>query len=359
MPVIELRNISNYILNSLNLKIMDKELLVLLGPTGSGKTTILNTIAGLAPYTGNVLFDNRPVDTIATVHRGLGYLFQSLALFPHLNVIANIAYSLKINHLLPDQIMTRAQELLSLMRIEHLEHRYPKDLSGGEKQRVALARALASSPHTLLLDEPMASLDARFSKYFRMEFRRLQKKLGFTTVYVTHDLTEAEEMGDRIAVLNHGKIQQVGSYDDIFFHPANKHVSEFIGEPNIFHCTYAKYLGDGLVEVGVGSMPIVIPHESGNVKKIAIHPGHINIYREKPPEPSINLRTGVIVDIEHTPFAEMLTITSNGVPIRVELHRELYEDMQLSVGTEVFLVFKLKWIRVFDNTNFQLDEESL
>ena len=191
MPLIELKGISNYILDDLNLKILDKELLVLLGPTGSGKTTILNAISGLAPYEGSVLFGGKSMDKVSTVRRGIGYLFQSLALFPHLNVASNIAYSLRIKKSQQKKMSDRVDELLSLMRIKHLSHRYHKDLSGGEKQRVALARALATSPNTLLLDEPMASIDMRFSKYFRMEFQRIQRQLGITTIYVTHNLSEA------------------------------------------------------------------------------------------------------------------------------------------------------------------------
>jgi len=351
MPLIELKGINNYILDDLSLKILDKELLVLLGPTGSGKTTILNVIAGLAPYKGSVLFDDSPVDRVSTVNRGVGYLFQSLALFPHLDVAANIAYSLTIKKSQQGKITDRVEQLLSLMRINHLSRRYPKDLSGGEKQRVALARALATSPNTLLLDEPLASIDMRFSKYFRMEFQRIQKKLGITTVYVTHDFEEAEEMGDRIAVLYHGKIQQVGTYDEIFFNPENRAVSEFIGEPNIVACSYSKYLGDGLMEVGIGNeIPIVIPHESGTVKKIAIHPGHINLYREKPPEPHINMLKGIIVDIDMDPSVFMLKVAvkTGNINFQVELHRELFEDMELERGKEVFLGLKLKWIRVMN-----------
>ncbi|MCD6353692.1 MAG: ABC transporter ATP-binding protein [Proteobacteria bacterium] len=348
MPLIELKEISNYILDDLNLKIEDKELLVLLGPTGSGKTTILNAISGLAPYEGSVLFDGKPVDKVSTVRRGIGYLFQSLALFPHLNVASNIAYSLRIKKSQQKKTSDRVDELLSLMRIKHLSHRYPKDLSGGEKQRVALARALATSPNTLLLDEPMASIDMRFSKYFRMEFQRIQRQLGITTIYVTHNLSEAEEMGDRIAIVYDGKIEQIGTYDEIFFNPKSKKVSNFIGEPNILDCAYSKYLGDGLMEVGIGGMPIVILHESGDIKKIAIHPGHINVYKEKPPEPSINRLKGLIVEVVPAAFMLRVKIKICQNVLLVELHRELFEDMNLKIGKEVFLILKLKWIRVLN-----------
>ena len=348
MPVIELKGVSNFILDNVNLKIMDKELLVLLGPTGAGKTTILNTIAGLVPYQGSVLFDGRPVDTIPTDQRGVGYLFQSLALFPHLDVASNIAYSLKVKEYPPQVVKEKVNELLKLMKIEHLTRRYPKNLSGGEKQRVALARALASSPRVLLLDEPLASIDMRFSKYLRMEFRHIQKQLGITTIYVTHDFSEAEEMGERIAVVYNGKIEQIGKYDDIFFSPRNERISDFIGEPNILNCEYSKALGDGLMEVGIGGIPLVIPHEGDEVKKIAIHPGHIHVYKDKPPGPGINRLKGVIVEITPVAFMVRIKVKIRNNILLVELSRDIFEDMDLRVGKEVFLVLKLKWIKVLN-----------
>lgn len=348
MPVIELKRINNFILDNVNLKIMDKELLVLLGPTGAGKTTILNTIAGLVPYQGSVVFNGTEIDGISTDRRGVGYLFQNLALFPHLDVASNIAYSLRVKKSSTQEANCQVSELLKLMRIEHLSHRYPKKLSGGEKQRVALARALASSPSTLLLDEPLASIDLRFSKYLRMEFRHLQKRLGITTIYVTHDFTEAEEMGDRIAVVCNGKIEQVGSYDEIFFSPKNERISDFIGESNILDCEYSKVLGDGLMEVGIGGIPIVIPHEGDEVKKIAIQPVHIHVCKDMPPGPGINRLKGVIVEVVPTTFMVRLKVSTGRNVFLVELPKELFKEMDLMVGKEVFLVLKLKWIKVLN-----------
>ena len=155
-------------------------------------------------------------------------------------------------------------------------------------------------------------------------------------------------MGDRIAIVYDGKIEQIGTYDEIFFNPKSKKVSNFIGEPNILDCAYSKYLGDGLMEVGIGGMPIVIPHESGDVKKIAIHPGHINVYKEKPPEPSINRLKGLIVEVVPAAFMVRLKIKIGQNVLLVELHRELFEDMDLKIGKEVFLILKLKWIRVLN-----------
>ena len=211
MPAIELKNIGNHVFSNLNMKIFDGELLVVLGPNGAGKTTLLNIIAGLVDYEGTILFDGFPVDKTPTNERQIGYLFQNLALFPHLDVASNVGYSLRINGKKKEEIMQEVDELLRLVKIEHLKHRYPKNLSGGEKQRVALARALATSPKVLLLDEPFNSLDSGMCNCLRREIRQIQREMGTTTVFVTHNLTDAEEMGDRIVVLNEGKIQQVTS----------------------------------------------------------------------------------------------------------------------------------------------------
>ena len=164
MPSIELKNICKYICRDVNLEIFDKELLVLLGPNGAGKTTLLNIIAGLTDYSGSVFFDSVPVDKIPASKREVGYLFQDLVLFPHLDVTANISYGLKAQKQPQSKVEARVQELLQMMKIKHLSSRYPKHLSGGERQRVALARALALSPKVLLLDEPLRSLDVQTSK---------------------------------------------------------------------------------------------------------------------------------------------------------------------------------------------------
>ncbi|MBZ4688134.1 MAG: transporter ATP-binding protein [Clostridiales bacterium] len=211
MPFIKLKNVSNYICRNVNLQVFDRELLVLFGPNGAGKTTLLNIIAGLVEYNGEVYFDSTCVDEIPASERGVGYVFQNLILFPHLNVASNIAFGLRARKEPPDRIKARINELLEMMKIKHLVSRYPKNLSGGEKQRVALARALASSPKILLLDEPLSSLDFQTAQNLRVELKQLQKKLGITTVYVCHNMKEAEEMADRIAVIKEGRIEEIGT----------------------------------------------------------------------------------------------------------------------------------------------------
>lgn len=215
MPDIKLENINNFICRDINLKITGGEFLVLWGSTGAGKTTLLNIIAGLAEYKGSVLFDDIPMDEVPVSRRRLGYLFQHLALFPHLDVKSNIAYGLNIQKKPKKEVDVKVDELLGMMEIRHLAHRYPKDLSGGEKQRTALARAIISSPKIMLLDEPLNSLDPDTAGRLRIEIRQLHRKLGTTTVYVTHCLEEALVLADRIVVLNKGRIVRIGSSENI------------------------------------------------------------------------------------------------------------------------------------------------
>lgn len=230
MSKVELLHVSNrYILHDINLKIDDGQLLVLLGPTGAGKTTLLNVIAGITDYEGSVLFDGESVDDKPASKRNVGYVFQDLALFPHLDVASNIAYGLKVRKWPQSEVEERVNELLELMQIKHLRHRYPASLSGGEKQRVALARALAYFPHILLLDEPFNHLDRCTRRHLRAEVRQIQKHFKVTTVFVTHDIKEAREVGDIVAVLIGGKLRQVGDTEEVFSNPADGEVAELVG----------------------------------------------------------------------------------------------------------------------------------
>lgn len=349
MPAINLTNINNFICRDINLEIADKELLVLLGPTGAGKTTLLNIIAGLIPYQGTISFDGTPIDELAPNRRGVGYLFQDLALFPHLDVATNIAYGLGAQGMPREEAMIRVDELLRLMKIGHLSSRYPKNLSGGEKQRVALARALAPFPSVLLLDEPLNSMDFRTSRYLRMEFRRLQKGLGITTLYVTHNLAEAEEMSDRVAIIYNGKLEQVGVPHEVFLEPENERVSDFLGTPNILDCEYCRVLGEGLVEAGCGGIRIVVPHEGDRIRRIAISPGHIYVFREKPPGPDLNRFKGAITEIIPSEFLARFRVKVGENILLAELPQDIFEDLELAAGKEVYLVLKLKWINVMSS----------
>ena len=349
MPSIELKNICKYICHDVNLKIQDKELMVFLGSNGAGKTTLINIIAGLTDYEGSVLFDSVPVDKLAANKRKVGYLFQELVLFPHIDVATNIAYGLKTQKYSPAQTEARVNELLQMMKIEHLSSRYPKHLSGGEKQRVALARALAPSPRVLLLDEPLSSLDAQTAKYLRTELKQLQQRLGITTVYVTHDLQEAEEVADRMAVLQNGHLEQVDKPEEVFFYPQNERVSDFIGAPNILDCDYCRSLGKGVIEVGCGGLVIIVPHDGNLVKRIAILPHDIHIFETRPPGPEVNRFKGIITSIKSTQEAVRIGLKIGATSLLAGMPHHIFEDMNLAVGKEVFFILKLRRIRTYEN----------
>ena len=347
MPSIKLENICKYICRDVGLEIRDRELLVLLGPSGAGKTTLLNIVAGLTDYDGSVLFDSQRVDKLPASKRGVGYLFQDLFLFPHLDVSANIAYGLKARKPPRDGVKERVEELLHLMKISHLAERYPKHLSGGEKQRVALARALALSPRVLLLDEPLSSLDGQTAKYLRTELKQLQRKLGITTIYVTHDLAEAEEMADRIAVIQDGRLQQLGRTEEVFFSPVNEAVSDFIGAPNILHCDRCQSLGQGVMEANCGTMSIILPDDGNPVRRIALFPRDIYVSETMPPGPAVNRYRGVVTDIKPLSDAVRLEVKVGEHKLLAEVPHHIFEEMDLAEGKEVFLILKLRRIKVY------------
>jgi ABC-type Fe3+/spermidine/putrescine transport system ATPase subunit len=349
MGSIELRGIDNFICRDVSFNVREGELFVLLGPTGAGKTTILNVIAGLVDYDGSVLLGGRPIDGIPTSQRGVGYLFQDLALFPHLNVSTNIEYGLKATKHPGPERKARVRDLLGMMKVEHLATRFPRDLSGGERQRVALARALAPFPDVLLLDEPLSSLDFGTSRYLQMEFQRLQKEMAITTIYVTHNQREAEEIADRMAIMDQGTVHQVGMPDEIFFNPRNGRVSEFLGSPNILPCESCQDLGHGLFEIHTGDLTIVVPHDGPEIEKISIIPRDIHVSRGSPPGPALNRFKGIVTHIIPSGI-------STRVVLRVGIHRliaeippEASEVLGLSIGMEVFVKLKLKRIRTLPN----------
>ena len=244
------------------------------------------------------------------------------------------------------EIDLQVEKLAHLLGISHLLDRDVRTLSGGEKQRVALARALAPSPRTLLLDEPMGSLDVRTSKYLRLELKRLHAELGITTVHVTHNLLEAREMADRLAILNLGKVEQVGTLEEVFFYPQSEAVTDFIGTPNILDVDRCTHLGHGLIEAVCREMPIVVPYDGMEVKKIALSPRDVYISVTKPPGPQLNRFEGIVTDIH--PFSSLmqLKVEVGGNSLLAELPRDLCEEMGVHVGQKVFLILKLRSLRI-------------
>lgn len=228
------------VLNQIDLEQNDKEFLILLGPSGCGKTTLLRILAGLlTPNTGSVNLNGKEITELPPYRRDIGLVFQNYALFPNMNIFQNVAFGLRMRSIPKDQIQKRVDEALQLVRLDGLGARPIKQLSGGQQQRVALARALVINPSLLLLDEPLSNLDAKLRAQVRVEIAQIQKRLGLTTILVTHDQTEAMTMGDRIVLMQDGVIQQSASPTEIYEQPINHFVASFIGSPqiNFFNCT--------------------------------------------------------------------------------------------------------------------------
>src|SRR5687768_9264794 len=221
-------------LDDVSLEVPDGDLLALLGPSGSGKTTLLRIIGGLeVADAGSVLLHGEDITRKSARERNVGFVFQSYALFKHMTVADNVGYGLRVRGTSPDKIRDRVAELLQLVRLDGLEARYPGQLSGGQRQRVALARALAAEPAVLLLDEPFGALDAKVRKELRQWVRRLHDEIHVTSIFVTHDQEEAMELADRVVVMNHGRIEQMGSTDELYEQPASPFVFDFLGDTNV------------------------------------------------------------------------------------------------------------------------------
>jgi iron(III) transport system ATP-binding protein len=247
--------------DDMSLEVKEGEFITLLGPSGCGKTTTLRTIAGFhSPDTGEVYIKGKLVNTIPSNRRNTGMCFQSYALFPHMTVYENVSFGLRMRRVPLQEQTRRVREALQMVEMEQLAARKPAELSGGQQQRVALARAIVIEPDVLLFDEPLSNLDAKLRESVRVEIRNLQKRLGITSVYVTHDQAEALVISDRVVVMNHGRIEQIGDPFTVYNHPNSSFVAGFIGLANIFTGTVVGQQGDGyLVKAEFGE--VWIQHE--------------------------------------------------------------------------------------------------
>lgn len=351
--MIEIKHLSadlgEFHLKDINLSISNGEYFVILGPTGAGKTILLECIAGLQKIKqGEIWINGDEITHLAPEERKIGYVPQDYVLFPFLRVADNIAFGLKEAKHKEVEIKERVNMLAHLMAITHLMNRDTHALSGGEKQRIALARALALSPKILLLDEPLGALDLQTAKYLRLELKRIHDELGITTIHITHDQTEAEEIADRLGVLNVGRLEQVGMPDEVFFYPDNQVVSDFIGSPNILECDYCTSLGQGLMEVDCDGLRIVIPHDGNSIERISLFPRDIYISDNLPPGPQMNRFKGIITQIKSSGTTERIWVRVGNKILKTEIPRDISEDMDFVVGKEVFLILKLKRIKVYE-----------
>ncbi|MEW5975798.1 MAG: ABC transporter ATP-binding protein [Acidobacteriota bacterium] len=275
MPLLELTNLTHRFgrltaLESLNLSVEKGEVISLLGPSGCGKTTTIRLIAGfLVPTSGDIRVQGRDLAGLPPEKRNMGMVFQSYAIFPHLNVFENVAFGLKARRVAPSRIRDKVTEMMSLVGLSGYEHRPVFELSGGEQQRVAIARTLAPEPEILLLDEPLSNLDASLREQTRKQLRQLITRLGITALYVTHDQEEAFALSDRIALLNKGVCQQVGTAQDLYYRPANEFVAQFIGRSNVFSLPF---LGRG-EDCLIFELPSGTPLRLKSTEQRALQPG--------------------------------------------------------------------------------------
>jgi len=284
-------------LHELDLEIREGEFLTLLGPSGCGKTTTLRLIAGfIEPTLGNILLGDEDVTQVAPQHREIGMVFQDYALFPHMTIAENIGFGLKERRYPKQDINDRVEELLDLIRLPDVHDRYPAEVSGGQQQRIAVARAVAYPPKVLLMDEPLGALDLKLRETMQIELRRIQQELAITTVYVTHDQTEAMNMSDRIVVMNSGRIEQMGGAEEIYNEPSTRFVADFVGQINLFDAKgYEPETGrvrlndlDRTVHVPVNVVT------SGKSLSIGVRPEDISLNDSVEPSSSMNRLDGII-----------------------------------------------------------------
>ncbi len=276
--------------DNVSFEVRDGEFVVLLGPSGCGKTTTLRLIAGLEyPDEGEIWIGDRMVNDLPPKDRDVAMVFQNYALYPHMTVYDNLAFPLKIRKMPREEIDRKVREVARLLQIEELLDRKPGQLSGGQQQRVALGRALVREPKVFLMDEPLSNLDAKLRIYMRAELKRLQRELGITTIYVTHDQAEAMTMADRIVVLNRGRIQQIGSPEELYYRPANVFVAGFIGAPPMNFLEASVEEHDGKLVLNTGVFRIELPERMAEALRAAglprevifgIRPEHIEIVEE-------------------------------------------------------------------------------
>ncbi|WP_073078125.1 ABC transporter ATP-binding protein [Sporobacter termitidis] len=323
-PIVEIKKVNKkfgetHVVHDMNLDIYEGEFLTLLGPSGCGKTTTLRMIGGFeSPSDGTILIDGVPVEEKEPFERDVNTVFQSYALFPHMTIYDNVAYGLKVKKVKKAEIRSRVEEMLALVQLSGYEKRYPSQLSGGQKQRVAIARSLINNPKVLLLDEPLGALDLKLRKQMQVELKRLQKKLGITFVYVTHDQEEALTMSDRIAVMYQGYIEQLDKPDVIYEKPVTKFVADFIGESNVLEATVTSADGEllalstetGEVLSSGGAAP-----SAGEVVYLSVRPEKTALCAE--PVPGFSLR-GIVKDQIYVGSIVKCNVTlPNGFEVKV------------------------------------------
>ncbi|MEA3377119.1 MAG: ATP-binding cassette domain-containing protein [Chloroflexota bacterium] len=362
-------DLEEFHLREIELDVAAGEYFVVLGPTGAGKTVLLETIAGLfQPHRGHVFVDGEDITVLPPERRGIGFVYQDYALFPHLNVAENIAFGLRLNGFRSgnspldvvrrlarrtgwstearEATRHRVEDMSRLLSIDHLLHRYPKTLSGGEQQRVALARALVVEPRLMLLDEPLSALDPETREGLQRELARIHRDLGTTTLHVTHDFEEAIALGDRIAVVREGRVVQVGEPEDIFRRPADEFVARFVGVRNIFPGEIEPTDRDGFRTVSLDGLDVAAVTERTGSIHASLRPEDIVLSLAPLRSSARNCFRGRIVAMADR--STLIHVTVRVPPdFTCVITRRSLEEMELREGKEVHIAFKASAVHIF------------
>ena len=321
------------------------EYTIILGPTGAGKTVLLETIAGLHPVrSGRIALGDTEITRVPPERRQIGFVYQDYMLFPHLSVAQNLGFGLNMRRIDRRTATGRTREAATLLGIQHLLSRMPTGLSGGEKQRVALARALVIEPQLLLLDEPLSALDPERRESLQQELTQVHNQLSTTTLHVTHDFEEAISLGDRVAVINDGRIEQVGTTDDVFRHPSSQFVARFVGARNLFG-GIIKHGEEGII-LSLDGMDIAVVTDRHGPAHVSIRPEDILISRGELRSSARNSFRGSITRIVDRGPLIYVTV-SVPLPFVVIITRRSLVEMALEVGMEVYIAFKASAVHLF------------
>ncbi len=352
--IIELRGVSksihgHEILHDINLEIRNGEFLTLLGPSGCGKTTLLRLISGFEnPSKGQVFINGNDVNGLAPHLRHVHTVFQSYALFPHMSVFDNVAFGLRCQKLPKKEITARVTDVLKTVKLEKFTHRKPDQLSGGQQQRVAIARAVVNSPLVLLLDEPLSSLDYRLRKTMQIELKQLQRKLGITFIFVTHDQEEALSMSDRVVIMQDGSIEQVGTPRQVYEDPQNLNVAKFIGEANIFDCEIIK-IDDKLITVSIdGKLRIVKSSRQfsvGQKAHLLVRPEDLRMWGQAEVTDTNEMFPGVVEEVIYkgTTVDLMVRLSNNTLVAATTFFDEDDDRLEYAMGEKVWATWLSGW----------------
>jgi iron(III) transport system ATP-binding protein len=338
--------------DNISLRIEEGEFFTILGPSGCGKTTTLRMIAGFyKPDKGKIYFNKRLINKIAPEKRNIGMVFQNYALWPHMSVFKNVSFGLEMRKVPDDEIKSRVNSALDLVDLQGLGDRTPDQLSGGQQQRVALARALVIEPDVLLLDEPLSNLDAKLRVEMRTEIKKLQKNLGITTIYVTHDQKEALAVSDRLAVMGLGKIAQVGNPHEIYAKPANKFVASFIGLINLFSGKVSKISKDNVwikTKTGLDLVSSSITNvKEGMEVLVAVRPEHTEVHSQDYFSEEGNLISGIVEGIEYLGDLSRYNIKTQYQTINADQYSPSAEK-SFEMGETVRLSFEKEHVHLID-----------